>query len=277
MDLSALQGMFGRLADLQARFRAGGAGIFGMMRHALEPGAGILDLPPVEHPVIIMEDSDDEPPDPRAQTPAPVAPASTQGDVLRSLVELLSLERDGQSAWQAAATLLRPDAVAPDVETVDTAIAIASEVVESESTELSEEDVALAHFVYAVALYLRQRADSERESADYEPSAQALLSAVRVLPADHPELPVVLRSLGAFLDPERPLAGLEALAAGFTGRLDTLLATGNLPEDRRAELHALRCACRAAFAAAELRKAVNALPADYPWPVSLKAAAQLLG
>jgi hypothetical protein len=278
IDLSAMQGMFTRLGDLQGRFNAGGAGFFGMMRKALEPGAGILDLPHEERPVIILEDNADASVDaPRERTPAPAAPQSTQGDLLHSLVELLSLERDGQSAWNAVAQLLLPDSDALDVETVDTAIGLASEVLESDDATLSEEDIALAHFVYATALCLRQRADSAGDGSDYVVGAQALLSAVRALPADHPEVPVVLRSLGAFLDPDRPLTGLDTLGAGFTGRLDALLATGNLSEDRKAELHALRCACRAAFAAVELRKAVDGLPANYPWPVPLKAAAQLFG
>lgn len=278
MDLSSMQSMFARFADLQARFNAGGAGVFGMMRDVLAPGAGILDMPRDEVPVLIMEDSTGESAEaPREQIPVTAPPSPAQGTLLRSLVDSLSLERDGQSPWHTTAQLLLPDADLPDVETVDNAIALASEVVESEEAALSEEDIALAYFVYATALCLRQRGDSDSDGTDYELGAQALLSAVRALPADHPELPVVLRSLGAFLAPERPLAGLDALAAGFTGRLDAVLATGNLPEDRKAELHALRCACRAAFAAAELRKAVNGLPTDYPWPVSLKAAAQLLG
>jgi hypothetical protein len=277
LDLSAMQGMFARFADLQGRFNAGGAGVFGLMRKALEPGAGILDVPPDELPVLIVEDSTEESAEtPREQTPAVAPPRPTQGHLLRSLVESLSLERDGQNAWDTTAQLLLPDSDALDVETVDDAIALASEVVESDDAELSEEDSALAHFVHATAMCLRQRADSAGDGTDYELGARALLSAVRTLPADHPALPVVLRSLGAFLAPERPLAGLDALAAGFTGRLDAVLATANLPADRVAELHALRCACRAAFAAAELRKAVDGLPTDYPWPVSLKAAAQLL-
>ncbi|MCG8915223.1 hypothetical protein L6E12_05390 [Actinokineospora sp. PR83] len=277
MDLSSMQGLFTRLATLQRRFNAGGAGVFGWMRTALEPGAGILDVPRAEVPVVIIEEDTAGHVDaPREQVAVAAPPQPTQSDLLRSLVELLSLERNGHSAWDTAARLLLPDSEAPDVETVDTAIALAGEVLESDDPDLSDEDTALAHFVYATALCLRHRADPTEDGADCEFGAQALLSAVRALPADHPDQPVVLRSLGAFLVPQRPLAGLDALAAGFTGRLDALLATGNLPEDRRAELHALRCACRAAFAASELRKAVAALPADYPWPVSLKAAAQLL-
>ncbi|GLW91207.1 hypothetical protein [Actinokineospora globicatena] len=289
LDLSTMQGMFATFADLQGRMgSAGGSGILGMLRHGLQPGSGgILDIAPEELPVIIMEDTPTPPSTPREQRPSHADPvavpqAPARDDMLRSLVEVLSLGRDDRGPWHAASLLLVPDAPAPDVETVDTAIAMASEVLESDGGALSEEDTALAHFLYAIALCLRQRSDAagveyEFESTDYELGARSLLSAVRALPVDHPAVPVVLRSLGAFLAPERPLAGLDALAAGFTGRLDSLLANGNLPADRTAELHALRCACRAAFAAAELRKAVAGLPADYPWPVSLKAAVTLLG
>ncbi|WET76214.1 hypothetical protein P3102_18930 [Amycolatopsis sp. QT-25] len=275
LDLSAMQGLFMRFADMKKRFDAGGTGVVGLMRTVLEPGAGILDVPRDEVPVIIIEDEGEEGAnEPRGLTPAVDPPRPARHDLMRSLVDLLSLEQDG---WNETARLLLPDSAAPDVETVDDAIALASEVMESDDAELSEEDTALAHFVYATFLCLRQRADSHGDGTDSELGAQALLAAVRALPAGHSALPVVLRSLGAFLSPGRPLAGLETVAAGFTGRLDAALATGELGADRAAELHALRCACRAAFAAAELRKAIEGLPADYPWPVSLKAATQPLG
>lgn len=274
-DLSAMQNVFARFADLQKRLNADRAGIFGGIRDLLDSSAGIIDIPPEDRPVIIVEGSADESAEvPHEHAPTAAAPQPTQSDLLRCLMASLSLEADGQSAWNTAARLLLPDTDPPAVETVDHAIALASEVIESEDTELSEEDIALVHFVHATALCLRGRADPEGDGADHEYGAQALLSAVRVLPADHPEASVVLRSLGAFLAPERPLAGLDTLAAGFTGRFDTLLATGNVPADRRAELHALRCACRAAFATAELRRAVEELPPGYPWPASLKAAAE---
>ncbi|MGW4393871.1 hypothetical protein ACWEHA_01180 [Amycolatopsis nivea] len=275
VGLSSMQGLFAKFTDLQARMSSGGAGFFGLMHQALESGVGVLDRRPDEVPVIILEDAAEESPEAsREEAPAEDPPQPAQADLVRSLVASLSL--DGRDTWRAAAELLLPDSPPPAVESVDTAIALASEVLESETAELSEEDTAFTHFAHAVALCLRQRADPEGDGSDYDLGARALLSAARALPIDHPELPVVLRSLGAFLPPDRPLAGLDALAAGFTGRLDALLGSGSLAADRTAELHALRCACRTAFAAAELRKAVEGLPADYPWPVSLKAAAQPL-
>ncbi|MBB1158059.1 MULTISPECIES: hypothetical protein [Amycolatopsis] len=275
LDLSSMQNLFARFTELQARMANGGAGFSSLMRKAIESGAGVLNVRPDEVPVIIVEDAAEESPAvARAEAPAEVPPQPVQAELLQSLVASLSL--DGRRTWRTAAELLLPDTAPPTVESVDTAIALASEVLESETAELSEEDTAFTHFAHAVALRLRRRADPDGDGSDCELGARALLSAARALPIDHPELPVVLRCLGAFLPPERPLAGLDALAAGFTGRLDALLGSGNLAADRAAELHALRCACRTAFAAAELRKAVEGLPAGYPWPVSLKAAAQPL-
>ncbi|MDQ7803303.1 hypothetical protein Q5425_06150 [Amycolatopsis sp. A133] len=273
MDLSALGSMFGRFTDLQNRFQAGGTGIFGIMRMALEPGAGVLDVPREEFPVLIMEDSEQEADAPGEPLPAAPEPRPERPGLLRSLLELLALDQDGRSAWAATARLLEPGSEVPGVETVDEAVALASEVVESDEVTLSEEETALAQFVYAATLCLRQRTDPDGDSTDCVLGAEALLSAVRALPAGHPEVPVVLRSLGAFLTAERPLAALDAVAAGFTGRFDAVLAGENLAADLKAELHALRCACRAAFAGAELRRAVEDLPGSYPWPVSLKAAA----
>ncbi|MGV9365775.1 hypothetical protein [Amycolatopsis sp. NPDC003731] len=278
MDLSALGGMFARFTDLQQRFQDGGAGIFGIMRQTLEPGAGILDMPADERPVLVIEDDTEPPAEAPHEPVTPVAvPQPKRHDLLRSLLELLSLEQDGRGAWAATARLLLPGSEFPGVETVDEAVALASEVMESDESALSEEDSALAGFVYAAALCLRHRADPEGDGTDCVLGAEALLSAVRALPAGHPEVPVVLRSLGAFLTTERPLAALDAVAAGFTGRFDAVLATESLPADLKAELHALRCACRAAFAGTELRRAVEGLPGSYPWPVSLKAAAQQPG
>ncbi|MET8996642.1 hypothetical protein [Amycolatopsis sp. NPDC004169] len=273
IDMSALGSMFGRFTDLQNRFQAGGTGIFGIMRNALEPGAGVLDVPPEEYPVLIMEDSDQETDAPGEPSPAAAKPGPARNDLLRSLLELLALGQDSRSAWAATARLLLPDSEVPGVETIDEAVALASEVVESDEVTLSGEDIALAQFVYAATLCLRQRTDPDGDSTDCVLGAEALLSAVRALPADHPEVPVVLRSLGAFLTGERPLAALDAVAAGFTGRFDAVLAGESLPAELKGELHALRCACRAAFAGAQLRKAVEELPGSYPWPVSLKAAA----
>ncbi|RSN46043.1 hypothetical protein DMC64_14975 [Amycolatopsis sp. WAC 04197] len=277
-DLTAMQGFFGRFAELKRRFDTGGTGVFGLMRTALEPGAGILDMPREEVPVIIMEDDGEESANtPLEQTPAATPPLPARHDLMRSLVQSLSLDQNGEDTWHNTARFLLPGSTAPGVEIVDDTVALASEVMESDDVDLSEEDTALAHFVYATFLCLRQRADPDGDGTDYELGTEALLTAVRALPADHSAVPVMLRSLGAFLSPKRPLAGLEPVAAGFTGRLDAALAAGDLAADRAAELHALRCVCRAAFAAAELRKAIEGLPADYPWPVSLTAAARPLG
>jgi hypothetical protein len=226
----------------------------------------ILSRDPLENPVAVFEGEFEE----KQPLPAPESVVPEQVDLRQSLRERLSLTDAGVPVWEAAAMLLSGVAT-PAVAVVDEAVALASTVVE-EDGDVEPADAAVDWFLLAVTLHLRDRVDSG--GTDRQAGADALLTAARKVPADHPAAVVIMCSLGAFLDPENPLGGvLDRVAAGFAGRLDAVLAGGSVSDQgERANLHALRCVCRAAWAVGELDRALDHVQPDYPWPDPLKAA-----
>ncbi|XVV04479.1 hypothetical protein ACQPW3_03420 [Actinosynnema sp. CA-248983] len=266
-DLGNMMAAMGKLQELQQRFGSGGKPGYGPFRfedvfNFSNPGR-LLNMDPLDHPVAVVEGTVEETGS-RASAPVEPEPEPEPVDLRGVLRKRLGL---AEPVWESAAGLLVADVPAVDV--VDEVVAIAGTVVDEDD----DADV-VDWFLVAVTLHLRHRLDPGGD--DRRAGADALLTAARKAPADHPALPVVLRSLGAFLDADRPLGGvLDAVAAGFAGRFDAVLAGGGVTDpDEWADLHALRCVCRAAWAVAEAGRAVDRLSPGYPWPGPLKAAAR---
>ncbi|MEV6829498.1 hypothetical protein [Amycolatopsis sp. NPDC051102] len=264
IDVPAMLGLMTKVQQLQDRFRQAVPGRRGSDTFfSFADMKSLMEIEPIDRPVAVVVQPEPEP-EPAEPVPAPPAP---DGDRLRrSLHEKLG---GAEPIWARAAELLRPDAPALSVEAVDELVALATMVAEGQPT-------AVDRFVLAVALALRDRLDDGGDRADAVAGAESLLAAVRELPAGHPARPVMLLSLGAFLDEERPFGGpLEVVAGEFADRADAAIAAGIADPADLAALHALRCLCRAAEAVAEFRRA--AVPPDYPWRNALKAAAQEAG
>ncbi|MEU7524896.1 hypothetical protein AB0A74_04120 [Saccharothrix sp. NPDC042600] len=253
-----------KLQEMQQRYASGekpGYGPFKFTDVFNFANAGqLVNMDPMDHPVAVVHGEVDDAP----ATAVPVEPEPEPVDLRGSLRKRLGL---AEPVWESAARLLVADP--PAVAVVDEAVAMAGTVVDED-----EDADVVDWFLVAVTLHLRHRLDPGGD--DRRAGADALLTAARRSPVDHPALPVVLRSLGAFLAVDEPLGGvLDAVAAGFAGRFDAVLAGGGVTDpDQWADLHALRCVCRAAWAVAEAGRAVERLSADYPWPGPLKAAAR---
>lgn len=272
-------GALQRIQERVARQSGPGRGPFGNGDLFSFAGLGrLLTMDPLDYPVAVVEGTAEEVAPEAAPKPAPVEPEQPEPVDLRgSLRERLSLD-PAVPVWEAAARLLLPDADVPPVAVVDDAVAMASTVVDEETDGTAEPaDAAVDWFLLAVALHLRDRVAGD--VGDRRAGADALLTAARTVPADHPAAVVVLRSLGAFLDPDHPLGGvLDAVAAGFAGRFDAVLAAGSVTDPEEwADLHALRCVCRAAWAVAEVGRAVGQVSPGYPWSEPLRAAARSAG
>ncbi|TCO52925.1 hypothetical protein [Actinocrispum wychmicini] len=273
INLQKLSEMMASLSALQERLTREakpGYGPFNLSSvFSLSFKDSLSDLNPMDRPVVVVEGEleDEEPPELPKLEPAAPEPV----DLRHSLRTRLSLT---EPVWESAALLLS-EVDTPAVAVVDEAVAMASTVVDGDE-EAEPADEAVDWFLLAVALHLRDRLDS---AGDRQAGADALLTAARKVPVDHPAAVVILRSLGAFLDPDAPLGGvLDRVAAGFAGRLDAVLAGDSVTDPgERANLHALRCVCRAAWAVGELGRAVDHVQPDYPWPDPLKAAARSAG
>lgn len=176
----------------------------------------------------------------------------------------------GVPVWENAAALLAlgEDELPADV--VDDLVAMASQLVELDGSEPA--NAAVDGFLLAVAL--RLRGTLADDPVDLREALDMLLTAARTVPPDHAAASTIMSTLGAFLDPERPLGGLEGdVAAGFAGRIDAVLALHLTDGDplTREGLHLLRCLCRAAWSMAELARAVDAAPAEIPWLPAVRA------
>lgn len=273
-DISTFLGRFQRLQErvtAQARPGYGAFRIPDIFTVSLDSSNRLLRSSAEDRPVMVMTEQgggDDDQPVVLEHEPVD-EPAP---DLRKPLRDRLSLDTS-VPLWEAAGALLLPDAAAPAVAAVDDAIAMASTIVDGHPAGIAPEDAAVDQFLLAVTLLLRHRLDPT-DDADLHAGADALLVAARTVPADHDSAPVVLRSLGAFLDADDPFGGvLERVAAGFAGRLDVVLAAVTDPGEQ-ANLHALRCVCRAAWAIADAARAVERLAPGYPWAEALKAAAQ---
>lgn len=281
-NLADLGNAMGSLQRLQERFTTQAKPGYGAFRIpdvftvSLDNSSRLLSAPPGARPVIVMTEvavEDEAVPEPVVVAPAPTAKPLSDGR--KSLRDRLSLAAD-VPIWEAAAALLLPGAPALAVPVVDDAAAMATELVDEHPEDVSQEDAGIDQFLLAVTLLLRHRLDPVGD-ADLLASADSLLAAARAVPADHPAALVVARSLGAYLDAGDPFGGVvERIGAGFAGRLDVVLSGVSDPGEQ-ANLHALRCVCRAAWAIADVAKAVTQLSPGYPWATALKAAAKPAG
>ncbi|GGM89210.1 hypothetical protein GCM10011609_27570 [Lentzea pudingi] len=274
-DISTFLGRFQRLQErvtTQARPGYGAFRIPDVFTVSLDSSNRLLRSSAEDRPVMVMTEQGgvyEATPEPVVLEHEPVG--ETAPDLHKPLRDRLSLDA-GVPLWEAVTALLQPSAAAPDIAAIDDAVAMASTIVDQHPTDIVPEEAAVDQFVLAVTLLLRHRLDPT-DDADLQAGADALLVAARTVPADHDSAPVVLRSLGAFLDAGNPFGGvLDRVAAGFAGRLDVVLASVTDP-DEQANLHALRCVCRAAWAIADAARAVERLSPGYPWAEALKAAA----
>jgi hypothetical protein len=279
LDLQRLMDAMAKLQNLKDRFTRGGAPGLGAGGTAsflsFTDFQDILNMDSMDRPLTFMQQPTGEDERKPVERPVrrPVAdPTPPDGDQLRrSLRDSLFGPNAEDPSWALAAALLLPDARPPEVAVVDEAVALARMVVDAEQGDAED------WFVLAVVLYLRDRLDDGGDDADRVAGAESLLTAVRKVPLEHPAATTMLRALGAFLEEDRPLGGvLDIVADGFADRLDAAITAG-AAEDAAAlaSLHALRCLCRAADALAELGRA--AVPPDYPWQNTLKAATRVAG
>ncbi|MEJ2855905.1 MULTISPECIES: hypothetical protein [unclassified Saccharothrix] len=292
-DLQSLMGAMSKLQEMQQKFgRAAKPGYGAFQPHDVFSFSDVgkwVNMNPLDHPVAVVEGTVEETTE-KSTTEASTAEASTA--VVPAVEEVprarpvepepepepvdvrgLLRKRLGlvEPVWESAARLLS-EVDTPAVGVVDDAVALAGTVVDED-----EDADVVDWFLVAVTLHLRHRLDPG--GGDRPAGAEALLTAARRAPADHPALPAVLRSLGAFLDADQPLGGvLDTVAAGFAGRFDAVLAGGRVTDPEQwADLHALRCVCRAAWALAEAGQAVDRLSPGYPWPGPLKAVVRPAG
>lgn len=236
----------------------------------------LVNLDPLDRPVMVVEGTaeEDEPAAPELVEPpvelVPVEPVDLRADLYRTL----AINDVGVPVWESAVALLSPEAKLPAVVDVDEAVAMASTVVDQDGETAAPEVASLDLLLLAVCLHLRDRVDTSTDGADRIAGAEVLLTAARRAPADHPIAVVILRAVGAFLDPARPLGGLPARsAAGFAGRFDAVLAEDKVTDvQARTGLHALRCFCRAIWAFVELDRATAELPLQDPLRDRLHAA-----
>ena len=278
-----------------------------MQRNVRQPGGGLrvpaatfapfdadklAALDPIDRPVTVVRKARPAagPVPPRAPAVAP-APAD-RVHLRRSLHDKLGEAGvTADTLWSAGEALLGPAAMTAPVDVVDDLVALASLLVEAPDPD--EGTRAVDSFVLAASLRLRDRLDAGGDNADRLAGARSLLAAARTVPLDHPGAITMLRALGAFLERDQPLGRvLDSVAKEFGDRLETALASGVVqdPADL-ATLHALRCVCDAALAAARLRRATAQLrqaetelhraagtvPVDYPWLPTLRAAVQPAG
>lgn len=276
LDLQRLMDAMAKMQKLRDRFTqgAGPGGFRGTGSFlAFSDIQSIVTMDPIDRPVPVMRAAAPvREPEPRV----PVAPASADHDDLRRVLHgKLAGDGAAEPVWMSAAALLLPEAPTPDVDAIDELVALARMVVDETADEA---DVAAVDwFVLAVTLCLRDRVDRDGDRADRLAGAESLVTAVRTVPPGHPAHVVMLRSLGAFLDEGHPLGGaLEVVAEEFADRLDAAI-TARVTDDPAdlATLHALRCLCRTATAAAELGRA--AVPPDYPWHTALRSASRIVG
>ncbi|NUT98108.1 MAG: hypothetical protein HOY78_39465 [Saccharothrix sp.] len=271
-NLQNMMGAMAKLQEMQQKFGAGGQPGYGAFRpqdvFSFADVGKWVTMSPLDHPVAVVEGAVVEDRAVEAAPPVEPEPEPEPVDVRGLLRKRLGL---AAPVWESAARLLS-EVDGPAVAIVDDAVALAGTVVDED-----EDADVVDWFLVAVTLHLRHRLDPGGD--DRRAGAEALLTAARKAPVDHPALPVVLRSLGAFLDADRPLGGvLDGVAAGFAGRLDAVLAGGSVTDPEQwADLHALRCVCRAAWALAEAGNAVDRLSPGYPWPGPLKAAVRPTG
>ncbi|MFI9814026.1 hypothetical protein [Saccharothrix variisporea] len=274
-DLQNLMGAMAKLQEMQQKFGAAAKPGYGAFKpqdvFSFSDVGKWVNMNPLDHPVAVVEGAVEEPAVEEAAAVEEVArarpvepePEPEPVDVRGLLRKRLGL---AEPVWASAARLLS-EVDGPAVAVVDDAVALAGTVVDED-----EDADVVDWFLVAVTLHLRHRLDPGGD--DRRAGAEALLTAARKASPDHPALPVVLRSLGAFLDADEPWGGvLDGVAAGFAGRFDAVLAGGVVTDPEEwADLHALRCVCRAVWALAEAGQAVDRLSPGYPWPGPLKAA-----
>jgi hypothetical protein len=293
LDLSRMMEAMAMLQKLQEQMSRGGAAGFGSspgpdvstLQQVWFAGADALAaLDPLDRPVAVVQGPEPPsvPPTQRIGQPPAAAPVD-HGDLRRTLHAKLAAVTSDSGAeaevWAGAAALLLPTAPLPPVDVVDDLVALASMVVEGDGPA-DTATTGIDQFVLAVSFYLRDRVDDGPDDADRVAGAESLLTAARTVPPDHPAAIVILRALGAFLDERRPLGGVPDAADGFTDCIDAVIAAGTVRQEADfATLYALRCLCRAASSdtdgtavAADLQRAVETVPVDYPWSAQLKAA-----
>ncbi|WP_117212338.1 hypothetical protein [Allorhizocola rhizosphaerae] len=280
-DIGRLSGALATMQNLTGRMRQGAQG-YGLSPTGIPSLAALLATDPQERPLPYVQGA--APVAPQVVPAAPVAPpAPAVGDLRRKLHEMLPGHGDSNGAvWLSAARLLLSGTPPLDITTVDDMVALASTLVEGAPASRGSEQERVGHavdaYILAVAFLLRDRLDESSEGEDRRAGAEELLSAARDIPLDHPAATVILRSLGAFLDQDRPMDGvLSTVAGGFADRLDGALAVGGQEPADLVALHALRCLCLAERALADLRRAAGSVPAEYPWLATIKAAGRLAG
>jgi hypothetical protein len=256
-DLRNMAETFEKLQEFQVLLTEqpgrGGFGV-GKLFDLADLGA-VNRLHPLDKPVAVVHqavaDVSDTPVSmPREEAPEPPAAAGVR-DQLRVLLDLPA----GALTWELAEYLLGSDAAALPADVVEEAVAMAGTIAELDDAEPED------WYLYAVALVLR---DGPQAGTGLD----ALLVAARTAAPDSQAAVAIARSLSAFLDPGRANGGLPgAVAAGFAGRIDALLAVNPMTDDPsgRAGLHVLRCLCRASWAAAELRAAIDEAPEELSW------------
>ncbi|MFY1634763.1 hypothetical protein ACN27F_16045 [Solwaraspora sp. WMMB335] len=220
-------------------------------------------------------------------------------------------------AYLAAAYLLRPDLPALSVEGIDEAVALATATVAettAAATDTVQADPASAgvdRFLLAVALFLRGwydgggwgedvgpagpagkghfDADSPDEGSDLAAAAGQLLTAIEILPAEHPAALAAVAGLAAFVDEGHPLTGpLTATAKRTAEFADAVLAAAAAAEDAHRPgteqtfgvARAVAALCRVTATsqahsyidAGELLAVAQAVPADSPWRSRLHSA-----
>lgn len=302
-DLSRLVQASSGLQKLQEQMsRPGGQGygqLFPATGHGGQPVAPFLgmdilaNLDAMERPVMVVR-SDEPPaaahPDTSATDAEPVAPdLEAARSALRARLAELAKVPDGEAA---AAELLRPTIAALPVDVVDECVALATTAVHSGQTT----DAGLAgtdRYLLAVALYLRSTVagggwssgdtwTGDEADSDLRAGGEQLLAAAQLLPPEHPIAASALLGLAAFIDEQRPLAGVLArLAERFQARAEAVLAAGTVPRADLPAADALRCLCAVAATGGMpdpadvrvLERAVAALPAGYPWRTRLRSAA----
>lgn len=286
MDLARMAGMMGTLQQFQDRYRvanapgAPAATAFGPGSISMYVDADRLAATdPLDRPAAVMESAEPVGPGPqvrRAAEPAPPDLVELRASLAARFATAAGADVPGP-VWAVAAVLLLPAAPVLDADTVDELVALAQTVVD-QAPDGDQGAAAVDWFLLAVALHLRHRT-GDAGGGDRAAAADALLTAARQVPPDHPATVTVLRSAGVFLDEDAPLTGpVETVAGRLADRFDAVLAAGAVrdPADL-ATLHALRCLCRTAEAAADLRRAAGTVPLDYPWLAAVRAAGAAVG
>jgi hypothetical protein len=278
MDTRKLVDAIAMTQKFQARVGVRGAAQADPSFIAFESMRELLRSDVIDRPGLVMRDdsASEQAGPPRVVEPVQEQEAETPVDreSLRGQVRAaLFGDEGGSSTVSEVAALLRPDAPALDVDTVDDAVALARSVVDFAGD--GEGACPQDWFTLAVTLGLRHRLDVDGDDVDRADGLSSLLTAVRGMPAGGAGTGTMLATLGAFLTEDQPFDDtLDGVAEEFADRIDAVVATAAVTDAAELmTLHALRCLCRAAEVLAELRRAP--VPVEYPWRAAMLAAAAI--